>query len=312
MAAAAGRAGGELRGREAGGGRVRKGGPPGERRPVTAGSPAAIPAAAAGSAAGAGSAAVSVRDLAVRFESEGGAVTALDGVSFDVPAGGLVTMLGPSGCGKSTLLRAIADLVPTSRGEIRVFGRAPEAARVARDFAFVFQSATLLPWRSAIGNVRLPLEVGRRNAGGGVVQQHAEPAELLALVGLEGRESALPHELSGGMQQRVSIARALVCRPRVLLMDEPFGALDEITRDKLNEELLRIWRETGATIVFVTHSIPEAAFLGQKCLVLSAQPGRVRECVDVEFEGPRTLAARDTLEFVQVTARLRRLLEESA
>ena len=205
--------------------------------------------------------AVSVRDLAVRFESEAGAVTALDGVNLDVPAGGLVTMLGPSGCGKSTLLRAIADLVPIGRGEISVFGRPPEAARLARDFAFVFQDATLLPWRSAIDNVRLPLEVGRRNAGTGPgakagIQQHAEPADLLALVGLGGREKALPHELSGGMRQRVSIARALVCRPRVLLMDEPFGALDEITRDKLNEELLRIWRETGTTIVFVTHSNP--------------------------------------------------------
>ena len=254
-------------------------------------------------------AAVSVHDLTVRFESDGGPpVTALDGVSFDVPDGGIVTMLGPSGCGKSTLLRAVADLVPVSGGEIRVFGRPPEEARRARDFAFVFQDAALLPWRSAIGNVRLPLEVGGRD---GSAEQHAEPGELLALVGLAGREAALPHELSGGMRQRVSIARALVCRPRVLLMDEPFGALDEITRDKLNEELLRIRRETGATILFVTHSIPEATFLGQKCLVLSAHPGRVREYVDVDFAGRRTLAVRDTLGFVEVTARLRRLLEES-
>ena len=253
--------------------------------------------------------AVVARDVAVRFESEAGSVTALHEVGFDVPAGGLVTMLGPSGCGKSTLLRAIADLVPVSEGEIRVFGRTPEEARLARDFAFVFQDATLLPWRSAIDNVRLPLEVG--GGGEGRVEQHAEPEELLALVGLAGREAALPHELSGGMRQRVSIARALVCRPRVLLMDEPFGALDEITRDKLNEELLRIWRETGTTIIFVTHSIPEATFLGQKCLVLSAHPGRVREYVDIGFGGARTLAIRDTLEFVEVTAHLRGLLEES-
>ena len=198
---------------------------------------------------------------------------------------------------------------PDSPGGDQRIRALPEAARLARDFAFVFQDATLLPWRNAIDNVRLPLEVGRRNAG---VEQHAEPAELLALVGLGGREDALPHELSGGMRQRVSIARALVCRPRVLLMDEPFGALDEITRDKLNEELLRIWRETGTTIVFVTHSIPEAAFLGQKCLVLSAQPGRVREYADIDFAAARALAVRDTLEFVQVTARLRRLLGESA
>ena len=269
-----------------------------------AASPAAAPVRPA-----AGAAAVSVRDLAVRFESDAGQVTALDGVSFDVPAGGLVTMLGPSGCGKSTLLRAVADLVPASEGEIDVFGRTPEEARLARDFAFVFQDATLLPWRSAIDNVRLPLEVGGRD---GAVEQHTEPEELLALVGLTGREAALPHELSGGMRQRVSIARALVCRPRVLLMDEPFGALDEITRDKLNEELLRIWRETGTTIIFVTHSIPEATFLGQKCLMLSAHPGRVREYVDIDFGEARTLAIRDTLEFVEVTAHLRGLLEESS
>ena len=251
-------------------------------------------------------AALSVRDLTVRFEGEGGAVTALDRVSFDVPESGFVTMLGPSGCGKSTLLRAIADLVPVSGGEISVFGRTPEEARSARDFAFVFQDPTLLPWRSALDNVRLPLEVGRR---AGSVEQHAEPDELLALVGLRGREDALPHELSGGMRQRVAIARSLVCRPRVLLMDEPFGALDEIKRDGLNEELLRIWRSTGITIMFVTHSVPEAAFLGQKCLVLSSHPGRVRGYVDIDFAGERSLAMRDTLEFVRITAHLRGLLE---
>ncbi len=264
--------------------------------------------AATADAESSATAAISVRDLTVRFDGDAGAITALDRVGFEVPEGGFVTMLGPSGCGKSTLLRAIADLVPIAGGAIGVFGRTPGEARRARDFAFVFQDATLLPWRSAIDNVRLPLEVGRQSS---VVGQHAEPEALLALVGLEGRENALPHELSGGMRQRVSIARALVHRPRVLLMDEPFGALDEITRDKLNEELLRIWRETGATIMFVTHSVPEAAFLGRKCLVLSAQPGRVRDYVDIDFAEPRALAMRDTLEFVQVTAHLRSLLEEA-
>ena len=267
--------------------------------------------ATAGATAGAeatAAAAISVRDLSVRFDGDAGSVTALDGVGFEVPEAGFVTMLGPSGCGKSTLLRAIADLVPMTAGTIGIFGRTPEQARRARDFAFVFQDATLLPWRSVIDNVRLPLEVGRR---GGAVEQHAEPEELLALVGLEGREDALPHELSGGMRQRVSIARALVCRPRVLLMDEPFGALDEIKRDNLNEELLRIWQETGTTIMFVTHSVPEAAFLGQKCLVLSAQPGRVLEYMDIGFDSPRVLGMRDTMEFVQVTAHLRGLLEEA-
>jgi NitT/TauT family transport system ATP-binding protein len=249
-------------------------------------------------------AAVSVRNIDVVFGEGQNAVTALSGVSVDIPQGSIVTMIGPSGCGKSTLLRAVADLVPVRAGEITVLGGSPETARRERNFSFVFQDATLLPWRSAIDNVRLPLEVG----GGGTA--HAEPAELLALVGLKGREKALPGELSGGMRQRVAIARALVTRPKILLMDEPFGALDEITRDKLNEELLRIWRETGTTILFVTHSIPEAAFLGQHVLVLASHPGRVKEFMHVELPYPRRLPVRDTLEFVQITAKLRRLLEE--
>ena len=252
--------------------------------------------------------AISIDGLAVRFGDPLNRITALEDITFEVPKASLITMVGPSGCGKSTLLRAIANLVDADQGAIRVFGRMPEQARLARDFAFVFQESTLLPWRTAIENVLLPLEVGRRNES---IEKHAEPAELLELVGLSGREGALPHELSGGMQQRVSIARALVCRPRVLLMDEPFGALDEITRDKLNEELLRIWKETGTTIVFVTHSVPEAAYLGQKCLVLSRHPGRVLEFVDIEFSSPRSPKIRDTLEFVQVTGRLRQLLEKA-
>ena len=252
--------------------------------------------------------AISIEGLAVRFGDALNRITALEDITFEVPKASLITMVGPSGCGKSTLLRAIANLVDADQGAIRVFGRTPEQARLARDFAFVFQESTLLPWRTAIENVLLPLEVGRRNES---IEKHAEPAELLDLVGLSGREGALPHELSGGMQQRVSIARALICRPRVLLMDEPFGALDEITRDKLNEELLRIWKETGTTIMFVTHSVPEAAYLGQKCLVLSRHPGRVLEFVDIEFSSPRSPEIRDTLEFVQVTGRLRQLLEEA-
>jgi NitT/TauT family transport system ATP-binding protein len=249
--------------------------------------------------------AVGIEGLTVRFGADDAAVTALERISVAIPQGGLVTMLGPSGCGKSTLLRAVADLVPASEGRITVLGKSPEQARRDRDFAFVFQDATLLPWRSALDNVRLPLEVG----GGARGADHADPMALLELVGLTGRERALPHELSGGMRQRVAIARALVCRPRILLMDEPFGALDEITRDKLNEELLRIWEETGTTILFVTHSIPEAAFLGGRVLVLASHPGRVREVVTVDLPYPRRLAMRDTLEFVHVTAHLRRLLE---
>lgn len=252
------------------------------------------------------SSAVSVDHLDVRFGSGQSEFTALKDVSLTIPRGALVTLIGPSGCGKSTLLRCIADLVHISEGSISVLGRTPQQAREGRDFAFVFQEATLLPWRTAIENVRLPLEVGKREDTSG----YADPEKLLALVGLKGRENALPHELSGGQRQRVAIARALVTRPRILLMDEPFGALDEITRDKLNEELLRLWKETGTTIVFVTHSIPEAVFLGEYVLMLAAHPGRVKEFMKVELPSERSLAMRDTVEFIRVTAHLRRLLEE--
>ncbi len=249
--------------------------------------------------------AIAVDGLSVRFGEGEESLTALENVTFDVPEASLITMVGPSGCGKSTLLRAIADLIPAAEGSISVFGDSPQQARQARDFAFVFQDSTLLPWRTAIENVHLPLEVGSRVWHD---DQNLQPEDLLQLVGLGDRGHALPHELSGGMQQRVSIARALICRPRVLLMDEPFGALDEITRDKLNEELLRIWQETGTTIIFVTHSVPEAVFLGQKCLVLSSNPGRVKMFLDIDLPPPRKLNLRDTFEFVQITGQLRRLL----
>ncbi len=253
-----------------------------------------------------GSSAVSVKNLHIRFGADDSGFTALSDVSVEIPAGSLVTMLGPSGCGKSTLLRTVADLVHITDGSVSVHGQTPRKAREGRDFAFVFQEATLLPWRNVIDNVRLPLLVGKREAGA----TYADPEELLALVGLKGREKAMPHELSGGQRQRVAIARALVTRPRILLMDEPFGALDEITRDKLNEELLRLWQETGTTILFVTHSIPEAVFLGQHVLMLAAHPGRVKEFMKVDLPYPRSLAMRDTVEFIKVTAYLRKLLGE--
>ena len=169
------------------------------------------------------------------------------------------------------MLRLVSDLVPAASGEVSVLGKSTEEARLAREFAFVFQDATLLPWRTALKNVELPLEIGRRRNIRIPVSDRS-PRELLALVGLQGREDALPRELSGGMRQRVAIARALVCQPKLLLMDEPFGALDEMTRDHLNLQLLRIWAETGVTILFVTHSIPEAVFLGQKVLMLGTNP----------------------------------------
>ena len=253
-----------------------------------------------------GASAVSVKNLHIRFGADDSSFTALSDVSVEIPAGSLVTMLGPSGCGKSTMLRAIAGLLHISDGSVSVHDKTPRTAREGRGVALGFQEAPLLPWRNVIDNVRLPLQVGKREAG----VTYADPEALLALVGLKGREKALPHELSGGQRQRVAIARALVTRPRILLMDEPFGALDEITRDKLNEELLRLWQETGTTILFVTHSIPEAVFLGQYVLMLAAHPGRVKEFMKVDLPHPRSLAMRDTVEFIQVTAHLRTLLGE--
>ena len=250
-------------------------------------------------------ASIRCRDIGVRFFSDRGSVTALQGLDLDVAEGEFLALLGPSGCGKSTLLRVVSDLLPPSRGQIEVCAGTPSAARLRRDIGFVFQDAALLPWRTALQNVELPLQVG----GGAARRGRRSPRELLELVGLSGSANAYPHELSGGMRQRVAIARALASDPRVLLMDEPFGALDEITRDRLNEELRRVWRETGLTILFVTHSIHEAAYLGQRVLMLAANPGRVREIVPVALPEDRTLAVRETPEFVQLTAKLRQLLQ---
>ena len=252
--------------------------------------------------------AVSCRGVSVRFFTDRRSVTALKGVDLDVAAGEFMSLLGPSGCGKSTFLRVVADLIAPTSGSVQVLGVTPDAARLRRDIGFVFQDAALLPWRTALQNVELPLEVARGRTQTNKAAR-ATPRELLQLVGLSGSENAYPHELSGGMRQRVSIARALVTDPRILLMDEPFGALDEITRDRLNEELLRVWRELGMTVLFVTHSIYEAAFLAQRVLMLAANPGRVQEIVPVDLPPDRTLAIRETPEFVQLTAYLRRVLE---
>jgi len=247
--------------------------------------------------------------VAVRFTTDRGTVNALDNICLSVPDGSFLALLGPSGCGKSTLLRVVADLVAPSAGTISVLGGAPEAARSNRDIGFVFQDSALLAWRSVIENVRLPLEVGGANGRAKGRGGNRSPEQLLALVGLSGWENAYPHELSGGMRQRVAIARALVNGPKLLMMDEPFGALDEITRDRLNEELLDIWANTGTTILFVTHSIYEAAFLAQQVLVLAARPGRVRELVPIDLPTPRRLELRETPEFVRIAGYLRRVLE---
>ncbi|HEY5322345.1 MAG TPA: ABC transporter ATP-binding protein [Caldimonas sp.] len=249
--------------------------------------------------------AIRSRNVGVRFFTERRNVTAIQGLDIDVAEGEFLTLLGPSGCGKSTFLRVVADLIPPSRGQVDVLSTTPHAARMRRDIGFVFQDAALLPWRTALQNVELPLQVG----GGAARRGRRGPLELLDMVGLKDRANAYPHELSGGQRQRVSIARALVSDPKILLMDEPFGALDEITRDRLNEELRRVWKETGLTILFVTHSIHEAAYLGQRVLMLAANPGRVREIVPVDLPEDRTLAMRESPEFVRLTAHLRRVLE---
>ena len=246
--------------------------------------------------------AVDCQGVSVRFLSERRTVTALEDVSFSVEPGGFTSLLGPSGCGKSTLLRVVADLIAPSEGRMSGLGASPEEARKARALGFVFQDSALLPWRTALQNVELPLEVGGRRA---LAPGAATPRELMALVGLAGWEGSYPHELSGGMRQRVAIARALLGGPRLLLMDEPFGALDEITRDRLNAELRRIWAETGTTVLFVTHSVYEAAFLGEQVLVLSANPGRVAALETIDLPRDRDLSIRDTPAFVAIAARLR-------
>jgi NitT/TauT family transport system ATP-binding protein len=249
--------------------------------------------------------AVRCQNVSMRFVTDRRTVTALENISFSVEAGGFLCVLGPSGCGKSTLLRVVADLIDPSSGSLSVFGRTPRQARINRELGFVFQDAALLPWRSALENVELPLEVGGRRR---LPKGAPTPRELLRLVGLEGWETSFPHELSGGMRQRVAIARALLGGPRLLLMDEPFGALDEITRDRLNEELRRIWLETGTTILFVTHSVYEAIYLAETVLVLAANPGRVRATVKIDLPRDRALSIRETEPFNRVATRTRELL----
>ena len=213
------------------------------------------------------------------FPTASGDVTALGGVELEVAAGEFVSLIGPSGCGKSTLLRLIADLDQASSGELEIFGKTAARARIDQDYGIVFQQAGLLPWRTVGANIALPLELHKVDK----VEREARVAELAELVGLTEFIDRYPDQLSGGMQQRVAIARALAARPRLLLMDEPFGALDEMTREYLQSELTRIAAETGAAVVFVTHSIPEAVFLSDRVVVMSPRPGRITEVLATGF-----------------------------
>ena len=233
-----------------------------------------------------------------------GGVTALQRIDLDVQRGEFVSLIGPSGCGKSTLLRIIGDIVEPTGGDVRVNGKTARRARLDRDYGIVFQSPVLYDWRTVAKNIALPLEM----LGWDRAKRSARVAEMVELVELTGFEKHLPWQLSGGMQQRVSIARALSFSPALLLMDEPFGALDEMTRERLNLELLRIWSETGSTVVFVTHSISEAVFLSTRAVVMSPRPGRIAKVVSVDLEQPRTSATREEPRFFELVTEVREAL----
>ena len=243
--------------------------------------------------------------MGLAFGSGREQTVALRDVSLRVARGDFVSLIGPSGCGKTTLLRAIADLEQPTSGTLRVNGMSPSEARHARAYGYVFQAPALFPWRSVERNVRLPLEV----MGFPRADQRARAQRYLELVGLREFRRRFPWQLSGGMQQRVSIARALSFEPSLLLMDEPFGALDEITRDGLNLHLHQLWRGTGMTVVFVTHSIPEAVFLSTRIVVMSPRPGRIVEEITVELPGERDLEMREWPSFLKAAHSVRALLQ---
>jgi NitT/TauT family transport system ATP-binding protein len=246
-------------------------------------------------------AAIEARGLDLTFATDDGSVQALKDVDLTIRRGEFVSFIGPSGCGKTTLLRVAADLVQPTGGTITVNGMSPGAARRARAYGYVFQAAGLFPWRSIARNVSLPLEI----MGYPKAERAARVARVLELVELTGFEAKYPWQLSGGMQQRASIARALAFDADILLMDEPFGALDEIVRDRLNEELLALWARTGKTIAFVTHSIPEAVFLSTRIVVMSPRPGRVTDVIDSDLPRERPLHIRESPEFLAIAARVR-------
>jgi len=244
---------------------------------------------------------VEIKDLSLVFESSDQPVHALNNINLDISKGDFVSLIGPSGCGKTTLLRVIADLQEPTSGSISVNEKSAEQARMERDYGYVFQSPALFPWRTISGNIGLPLEI----MGFEKSKRINRIQKNLELVNLSGFEKKFPWQLSGGMQQRASIARALSFDPELLLMDEPFGALDEIVRDHLNEQLLELWRKTEKTVVFVTHSIPEAVFLSTHIVVMSPRPGKIFDIIKSPLPQGRDLSIRETPEFLSVAQRVR-------
>ncbi|THG31764.1 ABC transporter ATP-binding protein [Naasia lichenicola] len=279
--------------------------------PTTGSTPAASTGldSAGTDSTGADSTSLAVRAAGVGkiFPTKTGDVVALTGVELTVAAGEFVSLIGPSGCGKSTLLRLIADLDSTSSGELQIFGKSAKQARIDQDYGIAFQQAGLLPWRTVAGNIELPLELH------GVAKEtrRARVAELASLVGLSDFVDRYPDQLSGGMQQRVAIARALAEQPRLLLMDEPFGALDEMTREYLQGELTRIAKDTGAAVVFVTHSIPEAVFLSDRVVVMSPRPGRITEILPTGLGDVRSESLRESPEYFERVTAVREALHGS-
>ncbi len=250
--------------------------------------------------------AVQTNDLSLTFETADGPVHALSGINLTIEHGDFVSFIGPSGCGKTTLMRVIADLEKPTAGSIQVNGTSAEQARLARAYGYVFQSAALYPWRNIADNIALPLEI----MGLSAAERRERVARNMELVELSGFERKFPWQLSGGMQQRASIARALAVEPQLLLMDEPFGALDEIVRDHLNQQILQLWNKTRKTIVFVTHSIPESVYLSSKIVVMSPRPGRIHSVIDCDLPRERDLSIRETPEFLEIARRVREGLRE--
>ncbi len=254
----------------------------------------------------AASTAVEIRRASVVYDAASAPVQALHEVDLDIADGEFVSLIGPSGCGKTTLLRVIADLESISAGSVRVNGMTPHDARLARAYGYVFQAPALFPWRTVLANVMLPLQIQGRSKA----DCEAVAMEQLERVGLAGFERKYPWQLSGGMQQRASIARALGFEPRLLMMDEPFGALDEITRDRLNEQLQGLWLRERRTVVFVTHSIAEAVYLSTRIVVMSPRPGRIVRVIDSPLPDERHLGLRDTPEFMAVAHAVREALAD--